>query len=445
MTERDARPWFRRCRHAALCLCVASVLAATSWLALSIRPTGAIPAPSVATLARPLQPLIDAAPAGTTLRLEPGLYAGPAVIAKPMVLRGPPGAIVDGGGTGTVLAVEADGVTVAGLTIRNSGDRNDGIDAGLRLTGARGVIEDLTIEDCLYGIQLQQANGAVIRRNRIRSKDLPEERRGDAVRVWYSTGGLFEANDIAQVRDGFGLQAVGTRLVGNTVRDSRYGVQLLQADRTEIVDNRLLGNAVGVMAIASNGLLVEKNAVRSGRLVAGQGLILKDSSRARIVDNDLFANAIAIYLDASPSDEEETNLFRGNRIAFSGTSVTMHSDLAGNVFEANTFTGNHAEVVVRGGGTARRSLWRGNAWDAYEGFDRDHDGTGDTPFEVWSWADRLWTDVPSAQLFRTAPSLALVDFAERLSLTTEPRLIMADPMPRLVGARGAGVESGPAR
>lgn len=411
---------------------VAGGVALSAAIGLS-RSSGALPAPPAPVLARPLQPLIDAAPAGTTLRLEPGLYAGPVVIAKPLVLRGRPGAIVDGGGIGTVIAVEADGVTVAGLTIRNSGDRSDGIDAGLRLAGANGVIEDLVIEDCLYGIRVQQADGARVRRNRITSKDLPEERRGDAIRIWYSTGGVFEANDIARVRDGFGLQAVGNRIVGNSVRDSRYGIQLLHGDRTEIVGNSLLGNAVGVMAIASDDLVIEKNAVRSGRLVAGQGLLFKDSSRARVVDNDLFANAIAVYLDASPNEAEDENLFRGNRIAFSGTAVTFHSDLAGNVFEANAFTGNHAEVVVRGGGTALRNRWIGNAWDAYEGFDRDRDGTGDTPFEVWSWVDRLWTDVPSAQLFRAAPSLALVDFAERLSLTTEPRLIMTDPAPRMVG------------
>lgn len=432
MTERDARPWYRRCRHAALCLGVASALVAGVWLALSTRPTDAVPAPPAAILARSLQPLIDATPTGATLRLDPGLYVGPAVIAKPMILRGRPGAIVDGGGEGTVLAVEADGVTVAGLTLRNSGDRNDGIDAGLRVTGANAVVEDLVIEDCLYGIQLQQANGATVRRNRITSKHLAEERRGDAIRIWYSTGGLFEGNDIVHVRDGFGLQAVGNRLVGNTVRDSRYGIQLLHGDRTEMVGNRLVGNAVGVMAIASDDLLIERNAVRSGRLVAGQGLLFKDSSRARVLDNDLFANAIAVYLDASPNEAEDVNLFRSNRISFSGTAVVLHSDLAGNTFEANTFTGNHAEVVVRGGGTARRNLWRANAWDAFEGFDRNGDGTGDTPFEVWSWVDRLWMDVPTAQLFRGAPSLALVDFAERLSLTTEPRLIMADPTPRMM-------------
>lgn len=409
---------------------VAGIVAVAAVLGLAPRPTGALHAPPPPAAARPLQPLIDATPSGGSLRLEAGVYAGPAVIAKPMVLRGRPGAIVDGGGVGTVLAVEADGVTVAGLTLRNSGDRNDGIDAGLRITGGNGVFEDLVVEDCLYGIQLQQADGNRVRRNRISSKDLPEARRGDAIRVWYSTRNLFEANEITRVRDGFGIQAIDNHLRGNRVTDSRYGVLMLYGNGTRIEANRFDGNAVGVMAIASDDLVIDHNSIRSGSLFAGQGLLFKDSSRARVEGNDLFANATGIYIDASPVEAEERNLFRGNRISFSGTSVMLHSDLAGNVFEANAFVGNHAEVVVRGGGTALRNAWRGNHWDAFEGFDRDGDGVGDTPFEVWSWTDRLWMDVPDAQLFRATPSLAIVDFAERLSLSREPRLLLADPAPR---------------
>jgi nitrous oxidase accessory protein len=384
----------------------------------------------------PLQPLIDATPAGASLRLDPGIWSGPAVITRPMVLRGRPGAIVDGGGVGTVLSVKADGVTVAGLTIRNSGDRHDIGDAGLRTAGSNGVIENLVIEDCLYAVWLQQANGNVVRSNRLTSKDLPEERRGDAVRVWYSTGNLFEANEIRRVRDGFGVRAEGNRVIGNTVLDGRYGVLLLDADRSEVRANRLLGNAVGVMAISSDDVEIVANLVGSGRDIAGQGVLIKESSRVHVRDNELFANAQAIYLDGSPTVEDEENLFSGNRIAFSGVGVTFHSDLVGNVFEANRFVGNHGEVVVRGGGAARRNRWTGNLWDSYEGFDRDGDGVGDTPFEVWAWADRLWMDVPAAQLFRGAPSIAILDFTERLTLGREPRLVLSDPRPKMPGRDG---------
>lgn len=378
-----------------------------------------------------LQQLIDTTESGGTLALPPAFYVGPAVVRRPMRIVAAPGAILDGRGAGTVLTIEADDVAVSGLLIRNSGDRNDGIDAGLRLAGRRAVIEDNSFEDCLYGIRLEQADDNIVRRNRIGSKDLPEARRGDAVRVWYSTGNLFEANEITGVRDGFGMQAVGNRLFANTVRDSRYGVQLLYGNGNEIAGNRLLDNAVGIMAIASDDLVVTRNAIRSGRDVAGQAIILKDSSRALVADNDLFANAVAIYLDAAPVDADNPNRFRANRFTFNGTSVLLHADLTGNLFEDNVFRGNHAEVVVDGGGSALRNRWRGNDWDAFDGFDRDGDGIGDTAFEVWSWADRLWMDLPAAQLFRASPSLVLIDVVDRLASLTEPRLLLRDEAPHV--------------
>ncbi len=393
-------------------------------------------------VARPLTPirlqrLIDTAPAGSVLDLAPGWYVGPARIDRPLTLRGGEGVILDGRGEGTVLTVAADDVAVTGLTIRRSGDRADGVDAAVRVLGARARIEDVTIADCLYGIDVRAAADVVVRRNRISSRDGPEQLRGDAIRVWYASGGLYERNDIAGVRDGFSMEATGNRLIGNTVRDGRYGMLLLYSRAVEIADNDLLDGAVGIMLIWSDEVEIARNRVRAGRDVAGQALVLKESSGASVHDNDFFASAQGVYLDASPKDPEAENVFHRNRFAFDGVAVTFHSGLAGDRFEDNVFTGNHADLVVRGGGTALGSVWRGNVWDAFEGFDRDRDGVGDTPHEIWSWADRLWMDVPDAQLFRGAPALGVLDFVERLAPFTQPRLLMRDATPRLSAAAAA--------
>ena len=65
-------------------------------------------------LAAPLQSLIDATPAGGTLRLVPGSYVGPVTINKPMTLDGGGKALILGSGKGTVLSVAASGVTLRG-------------------------------------------------------------------------------------------------------------------------------------------------------------------------------------------------------------------------------------------------------------------------------------------------------------------------------------------
>ncbi len=70
-----------------------------------------------------------------------------------------------------------------------------------------------------------------------------------------------------------------------------------------------------------------------------------------------------------------------------------------------------------------------NYWSDYEGFDEDQDGVGDTPYELYVYADRLWQDVPYAQFFKGSPVLEVMDFLERLAPFTEPTVLVRDERP----------------
>lgn len=389
----------------------------------------------------PLQPLIDATPAGGTLRLEAKVYGAPGIIDRPIRLEGVPGTVIDGGGIGSLITVNADDVSLSGLTLRNSGDRHETTDSAVRLRGKHGSFKDNVIENCLFGFELKQADRNIIRRNRIGSKDLPEALRGDAVRVWYSNGNRIEDNDIVRSRDAVIWYARDNIVSGNRIRDSRYGIHLMYAHHNTLESNQFLSNTVGIFLMYANDNQVTGNSIHYSQGPSGIGLGFKESSGTRIENNDLFANARGIFMDASPYDPESHNTFRANRIAYNGVAVAFHSDWEGNTFAGNDFVGNHAQVTVLGKGGATRNQWDGNRWDAYEGFDRNRDGVGDTPYEVWSWTDRLWMDVPDAQFFRAAPSLELIDFVERLGAFSQPRLIIRDKTPRfdLTGRVGAGL------
>ncbi|MFN4148324.1 MAG: nitrous oxide reductase family maturation protein NosD, partial [Rhodocyclaceae bacterium] len=80
-------------------------------------------------------------------------------------------------------------------------------------------------------------------------------------------------------------------------------------------------------------------------------------------------------------------------------------------------------------GAGEANVWRGNRWDEYQGFDRDGDGIGDMPHEVWLFADRIWMENPMASFFRNAPVLELIDFLERLAPFAAPYRILSDPTP----------------
>jgi nitrous oxidase accessory protein len=83
--------------------------------------------------------------------------------------------------------------------------------------------------------------------------------------------------------------------------------------------------------------------------------------------------------------------------------------------------------------SARGHDWQGNRWDDYEGFDRDGDGVGDVPYELWSFSDRIWTEEPRATFFRNSPALELIDFLERLAPFASPELTLRDPRPVMAG------------
>jgi nitrous oxidase accessory protein len=97
----------------------------------------------------------------------------------------------------------------------------------------------------------------------------------------------------------------------------------------------------------------------------------------------------------------------------------------------NRFERNLVQVTTSAAMSARLNDWQGNAWDDYEGFDRDSDGVGDTPYDVYAFADRIWQETPQATFFRNAPALELLDFLERLAPFASPELTLSDPRPRM--------------
>ena len=85
------------------------------------------------------QPLAEALAAGGVVCLGPGVHAGPLVLKTSVTLRGEVGAVLDGGGTGSVLRVEDDDlvVRVEALTLRGGSAESGG---GLALTGYSDVL-----------------------------------------------------------------------------------------------------------------------------------------------------------------------------------------------------------------------------------------------------------------------------------------------------------------
>ncbi len=375
---------------------------------------------------------MDAAAQGTVLTPEPGIYAGPVVVDKPLTIDGQGQVVIDGGGKGTMVLLDTDGATLKGLTLRNSGSSHNDLDSGVQVRGNFNVIKDNQIEDCLFGVDLQQSKNNIVRRNHIKSKDVEIGMRGDAVRLWYSFDNQVTDNVIRNARDTVVWYSKDNLIARNDARGGRYSLHFMYSQTNTVEDNHYEGNTVGIFLMYSDGVKIRNNTITHSLGPAGVGIGFKETSDAIIEGNRILYCANGIYLDVSPYQPETINQIRNNVISYNGVGVRWLNDWQGNEFTGNRFKGNITQMVVEGGKTANRNLWEDNYWDDYEGFDRDGDGVGDTPYQLYTYADRLWMDVPQAQFFKGSPMLEVIDFLERLAPFSAPDLLARDPRPQLV-------------
>ena len=381
---------------------------------------------------KPFQILVDAAPAGSTLRPPPGIYSGPVVVNKPLVIDGGGQVTIDAGDKGTVFSLEAEGATLRGLRLTGSGDSHDTDDSCLDVRGHRNLLENLVIDNCLNGIDLKQSNDNILRGNRIRSKSFDLGVRGDGIRLWYSNRNLIENNVVSDSRDNVAWYSSDNIYRSNVGTRSRYSIHFMFANNNIIEDNKFYDNAVGVYFMYTEGGVMRHNLISHATGAAGMAIGFKEASNAVIEGNEIIYCAVGIGSDLSPFQPDGKIWIRNNRFAYNGIAVKLTSELGGNVVTDNIFEGNLTNVVQAGRGKSGLNEWLGNFWDDYQGFDRNRDGIGDTPYELYAYADQIWIEMPPARFFKTAPVMELLDFLERLAPFSSPELTLKDDKPRFV-------------
>ena len=387
--------------------------------------------PVIATAAErmPLQPLIDEAGEGAVLLLEAGSYAGPVVINKAITLDGQGVATIDAGGKGSVIVIDTDGAVVRNLHLTNSGESHNDIDAGVQVRGNFNVVSDNLIDNCLFGVDLQQSEHNIVRRNTISSKPFELGTRGDSIRLWYSFENKVTDNMIRDSRDMVVWYSANNTIARNTSYDSRYSLHFMYSRYNLVEENRYYNNTVGVFLMYSDGVVLKNNYIAHASGSTGVGIGFKETSDVTVQGNSILYCATGLYIDVSPYQPDTINRFDNNLIAYNGIGIRFLNDWTGNEFRGNRLIDNLTQVAVSSGKTAMRNLWAGNYWSDYEGFDEDQDGVGDSAYELHVYADRLWQDVPYAQFFKGSPVLEVMDFLERLAPFTEPHVLVRDEKP----------------
>ncbi|OAE99906.1 carbohydrate-binding protein [Bradyrhizobium centrolobii] len=391
---------------------------------------------------RPLQTLLDRAHAGDVVELAPGRYQGAIRIDRPLVLTGGPGAVLDGGGDGSVVTVGAPDVTVRGVIVRGSGRDLQAMNSAIFLekTAERATIENNRLVGNLFGVYVHGARGSRVIHNVIeglRGGRLSEA--GNGVSLWNAPDVTIADNTFRYGRDGiFTISSRKDRFINNRFEQVRFAVHYMYTNDSEVSGNVSIGNHVGYAIMYSNRLVIRGNISDRDR---DHGLLFNYANYAEIDANRVtggLLGTLAGMVKDSPDDEPgmipdvnreqairngpekcvfiyntNHNKFRNNW--FEGCAIGVHftAGSEGNEITGNAFVNNANQVKYVG---TRHLDWssggRGNYWSDNPAFDLNGDGIADTAYRPNDLIDRvLWT-APAAKLLVNSPAVQVIRWAQ---------------------------------
>jgi nitrous oxidase accessory protein len=377
--------------------------------------------------------MIAAAAPGSTITVPAGDYHEHIRIDKPLTVIGEGRPVINGGGRGDIIEIAAPDVTFRGFTVHNTGIDLDKENAAIRVLAPRATIEDNHLSDILFGIDLRDAPGSIIRSNLVGGKHLDIARRGDGVRLWRSDDTLVEGNTIHDGRDAVLWYSTGVTVRGNTSLRCRYGFHLMYSDGVVLEDNYLAHNSVGVYIMYSKQVTVRRNRLHKNRGPSGYGLGLKETDRFTIEQNQIIGNRVGIYLDGSPFTSARPGDVNRNVVAYNDVGITFLPAVRGNQFTRNNFIDNVEQISVSGRGELKgNAFWKdetGNFWTDYVGYDQNADGVGDFVHESQTLFENLMDREPKLRILLFSPAQQAVEFVGRALPSVRPEPKFTDEVP----------------
>jgi len=367
--------------------------------------------------------------------LEGRTYRGDFAVARRVAVHGTGKTVIEGNGTGTVVAISADHAMLDDVTVQHSGHRFTAEDAGVKASGDGIVITHVAVHDVLFGVDLARCPHCVVEHTRVIGPDGEHELRGDGIKLWEAHDAVVRSCVVEYGRDLVVWYSRGALLEDNTVRHGRYGTHFMYSHDAVIRRSRLEDNVVGIFVMYSARLHAEHNVLAGARGPAGMGIGFKESDGVAVDDNWIVANTAGIYLDRTPVTPTKPVTFSHNVLALNDVAVRFLSSQEGLTFSHNDFHNNVTSVEVDGGGDAMGTTFIGNHWSDYEGYDLDHDGVGDVPFELKQLSSELTDAHPSVRFFEGTGALNLFDTIARAVPVLASHTLLVDRAPSVASQR----------
>ncbi|MDZ4673745.1 MAG: nitrous oxide reductase family maturation protein NosD [Gemmatimonadota bacterium] len=341
-------------------------------------------------------------------------------VDKTVELVGEGWPVVDGDGRAGIFLVTAPGVTIRGFVVRNTGQSAVDDRAGIRLERADDCrILDNRLELTFFGVYLAETRGCLVSGNTIEGHATTEALSGNAIHLWNSRDVTITGNRLSGHRDGIYLEfARKSRIASNTSVDNlRYGLHFMFSDSADYRGNTFQRNGAGVAVMYSKHVVMADNRFEWNQGQAAFGLLLKDITDSRITGNRIADNTVGLYIEGGGRLEVQ-----GNTIARNGWGLKLMANSADNTLTANQFAGNSFDVTTNG--RRHSSIFEGNHWDQYQGYDLDRDGVGDIPFRPVRLFAYLVARHDATLVLQRSLFVDLLDAAERVLPVLSPETLV---------------------
>lgn len=385
--------------------------------------------PSRSGGAESLQSIIDEVETGAKIELESKTYEGNIVIDKPLQLVGKDGTIIRGDGTGNVISVRAEGVTIENMTVENgSMDRNSSEEyAAIKVYTNGNTLRKLFIKDSFHGVYLSKAHRNTVDQVKVVGSGGGEiAGQGNGLHIYYSNDNILSNNEIEGTRDGmFFDYADGNTSINNKISKTRYGLHYMFSNQNVFKNNIFTFNTGGAAIMNSNGLKLEGNQFIFNYGHKSFGILLLSANDNYIENNTFRMNQRGLYIDQSTR-----NLIRGNNIYQNQIGIELWASSNQQVFTENEIEDNTLPAVTLGG--SGTNTWSkdgvGNNWGSnFALLDLDQNGIGDTPATYQSTLYELIEDQELTYLFLKSPAITV--YEKMNELLNNSKIMLEDEHP----------------